>query len=93
MSNPLIPKWTGPYGGVPPFDRVKVEHFKPAIEAGMAEHLGEIERIASDPAAPTRASAAVRRIGKSRLDIVLQRSSSRPRRLRASGVRARSWNG
>ncbi len=53
MSNPLIPKWTGPYGGIPPFDRVKVEHFAPALEAAMAEHLAEIERIAADPAAPT----------------------------------------
>ena len=31
MSNPLMPEWSGPYGGVPPFDRVKVEHFKPAL--------------------------------------------------------------
>ena len=53
MSNPLIPKWTGPFGGVPPFDRVKVEHFKPALETAMAEHLEEIERIAADPATPT----------------------------------------
>jgi len=53
MTNPLIPKWTGPYGGVPPFDRVKVEHFKPALEAAMAENLEEIERIAADATAPT----------------------------------------
>jgi peptidyl-dipeptidase Dcp len=51
--NPLLPTWTGPYGGVPPFDKVEVEHFKPALEAGMAEALKEIEAIASDPAPPT----------------------------------------
>src|SRR6188768_2932178 len=53
MKNPLLAKWTGPYGGVPPFDQVKVEHFKPALEAAMAEALPEIDAIANDPAAPT----------------------------------------
>ena len=72
MSNPLIPKWTGPYGGVPPFDRVKVEHFKPALEAAMAEHLAEVERIAADPAAPTfeNTFAALERAGRT-LDRVM----------------------
>ena len=66
MSNPLIPKWTGPYGGLPPFDRVKVEHFKPALEAAMAEHLEEVERIAADTAAPTfeNTIAALERAGR-----------------------------
>ncbi|HLL73675.1 MAG TPA: M3 family metallopeptidase [Pyrinomonadaceae bacterium] len=53
QSNPLLAKWEGPYGGVPPFDRVRVEHFKPALEAAMAENLSEIEKIANDPAPPT----------------------------------------
>ncbi|HWK89005.1 MAG TPA: M3 family metallopeptidase, partial [Longimicrobium sp.] len=52
-SNPLLAPWTGPYGGVPPFDQVRVEHFKPALEAAMAENLAEIDRIARNPAAPT----------------------------------------
>jgi len=51
--NPLLPKWTGPYGGVPPFDQVKVEHFKPALEAGMAEALREIDAIANRTEPPT----------------------------------------
>src|SRR4030095_15871953 len=51
-QNPLAAKWEGPYGGVPPFDRVQVSLFKPALEAGMAEQLGEIDRIAGNPAAP-----------------------------------------
>src|ERR1700694_5314386 len=53
VENPLLPKWHGPLGGVPPFDQVKVEHFKPALEAAMAEQLAEIEKIAADPAPPT----------------------------------------
>ena len=52
-GNPLLAKWEGPYGGVPPFDRVKVAFFKPALEAAMAEQLGEIDRVAKNTAAPT----------------------------------------
>ena len=51
-NNPLLAKWEGPYGGVPPFDRVQVALFKPALEEAMAEQLKEIDSIASDPAAP-----------------------------------------
>jgi peptidyl-dipeptidase Dcp len=52
-ANILLVDWEGPYGGVPPFDRVQVAQFKPALEAGIAENLAEVERIAKDPAAPT----------------------------------------
>ncbi len=52
-ANPLLAPWAGPYGGVPPFDRVRVEHVAPALEAGMAEQLAAIERIAADPSPPT----------------------------------------
>ncbi|HEY3102610.1 MAG TPA: M3 family metallopeptidase [Pyrinomonadaceae bacterium] len=51
--NPLLAEWTGPYGGVPRFDLVKVELFKPALEAAMTENLAEVDKIAKDPAAPT----------------------------------------
>lgn len=54
--NPLNATWEGAYGGVPPFDRVQVSLFKPALEAAMAENLSEIDRIANDPAAPTFAN-------------------------------------
>jgi len=49
-DNPLLAKWEGPYGGVPPFDRVQIPLFKAALEAAMAEQLAEIQRIADDPA-------------------------------------------
>jgi peptidyl-dipeptidase Dcp len=71
-ENPLTAKWEGPYGGVPPFDRVQVPLFKPALEAAMAEQLVEIQRIAADPAAPDfentiaaleRAGATLDRVG------------------------------
>jgi peptidyl-dipeptidase Dcp len=51
--NPLLSEWSGPYGGLPPFDQVKVEYFKPALEAAMAENLAEIDKIADDSAPPT----------------------------------------
>jgi peptidyl-dipeptidase Dcp len=52
-DNPLLQTWAGPYGGVPPFDQVQVVHFKPALEAGMAAELADIDRIATDPGAAT----------------------------------------
>ncbi len=51
-SNPLVAKWEGPYGGIPPFDKVQIPLFKPALEAAMAEQLAEIQKIANDPAPP-----------------------------------------
>ncbi len=51
--NPLLAPWTGPYGGVPPFDRARPEQLQPALEAGIAEQLAEVDRIAADPSPPT----------------------------------------
>ena len=52
----LLAPWSGPYGGVPPFDKVRVREFEPALKAAMAEHLAEIDRIANDPAPATFAN-------------------------------------
>jgi peptidyl-dipeptidase Dcp len=51
--NPLLAEWVGPYGGVPPFDKVQVALFKPALESAMAENLSDIDRIAKQSTAPT----------------------------------------
>src|SRR5262249_21847286 len=66
-NNPLLAKWEGPYGGVPPFDRVQIPLFKPALEAAMAEQLTETEKIAADPAPPDfeNTIAALERSGQS----------------------------
>lgn len=37
----------------PPFNKIKDEDYQPAIEAGMAEQLKEIQAIADNPAPPT----------------------------------------
>lgn len=65
-SNLLLAEWTGPYAGVPPFDRVKVGDFKPALEEGMALALAEIDKIAANPAPPDfeNTVAALERSGR-----------------------------
>ncbi|WP_226702888.1 M3 family metallopeptidase [Microbulbifer elongatus] len=66
-SNALLAVWKGPYGGVPAFDKMKVEDLKPALEYGMAENLAQIEKIANNPEAPTFANTIeeMERSGKS----------------------------
>jgi peptidyl-dipeptidase Dcp len=51
--NPLLAEWVGPYGGLPPFDKVQVAMFKPALESAMTENLAEVENIARVRFAPT----------------------------------------
>ena len=53
QANVLLAPWTGPFGGAPAFDKVRVEDFKPALEAAMAEELREIDAIADNPAPAT----------------------------------------
>jgi len=65
-ENPLVAKWTGPFGGVPPFDKVRVADFRPALEKAMADELAEIDAIAANPEKPTFANtiAALESAGK-----------------------------
>jgi len=65
-ADTLLAEWTGPFGGVPPFDRVDVSGFASALEAAMAQNLAEIEAIANDPAAPDfdNTLAALERAGR-----------------------------
>ena len=66
QDNPLLPHWAGPYGGLPPFDKVSVDHFEPALEAGMEARLREVESIASSSEKPDfeNTIAALERSGK-----------------------------
>ncbi len=52
-ENILLQEWTGPYGGVPAFDKMKLEDVKPAMLRGMELHLADIDKITSNEAAPT----------------------------------------
>ncbi len=52
-SNVLLAEWTGPYGGVSAFDKMNLDALKPALEAGMARNLTEIDEIANNTEPPT----------------------------------------
>ena len=54
-GNPFYQEWDTPFG-VPPFDRIKNEHYMPAFEKGMAENLAEIDAIVNNAEAPTFAN-------------------------------------
>lgn len=52
----LLAEWTGPNGGVPPWDKVQTPLFKPAFDKASAEMLAEVDAIANNPAKPTFAN-------------------------------------
>jgi len=52
-ANPLLADWTGPYGGVPPWDKVKPELFPEAFQFGIDEQRREFLAIANNPAPAT----------------------------------------
>jgi peptidyl-dipeptidase Dcp len=51
-ENPLMQPSTLPFGALP-FDRISDSDYQPAIEAGMAQQLDEMNAIANNPAPPT----------------------------------------
>jgi len=52
-ENILLQEWTGDFGGVPAFDKMKLADVKPAILRGIELHLIEINAIADNEEAPT----------------------------------------
>lgn len=50
--NPFLQPSTLPFEA-PPFDKIQATDYQPAIEAGMKQHLAEVEKIAENPAPPT----------------------------------------
>ena len=90
-SNPFYAASTLPFGA-PPFDKIKDADYQPAIEAGMAQQLAEIGKIATNPAAPTfentlvamersgrllaRASAAFNGVSQANTNPVLQKAKT-----------------
>ena len=49
----LLAEWTGPFEGVPAFDKVELKGLIPALEEAMAMQLTEIDAIANNEAAAT----------------------------------------
>src|SRR5207249_7858728 len=65
MNNPLLEPWTHPFG-MPPFARIRPEHFQDAFEHAFAAHRSEIDAIASEQAQPSFANTieALERAGE-----------------------------
>ncbi len=50
-ENPFFCEWDTPFE-VPPFDKIKLEHFKPAYLKGMEEEVAEVNAIINNPEEP-----------------------------------------
>ncbi len=55
----LLSSYDGLYGGVPHFDEMDIAGVKPALEAGMAKNLAEVDAIASNPEPATFANTII----------------------------------
>lgn len=51
-DNPFMQEWNTPYG-VPPFDKIKTEHYLPAFEEGMRQQNEIIDNIVNNSEEPT----------------------------------------
>jgi peptidyl-dipeptidase Dcp len=65
-ENILLAEWTGPYGGVPPWDKVRPDLFPEAFQFGIDEQRGEVEAIANNiaPATFENTVAALEKAGE-----------------------------
>ena len=52
-GNVLLAEWTGPYGGVPAFDKMDLDDLTPALETGMERSLADIYAIGNSTNPPT----------------------------------------
>ena len=64
-SDPFVSEWTTPYG-LPPFQDIRIAHFRPAFDRAIAAHAAEIRDIAHNPEPPTFVNTveALERAGK-----------------------------
>lgn len=64
-TNPFAAPSTLPFE-LPPFAEIRPEHYRPAFEAGVAEHLAEIEAVVAEPEPATFANTveALERSGR-----------------------------
>ncbi|MDT9600289.1 M3 family metallopeptidase [Sphingosinicella rhizophila] len=71
-DNILLEDWRGPYGGIPPFDRVEPALFPAALQFAIDEQRREVLAITDNSAAPSFANTveALEKVGE-RLDRVL----------------------
>ncbi|WP_267845329.1 M3 family metallopeptidase [Robbsia betulipollinis] len=78
-SNPLFAEWPAPYG-LPPFAALHIDHFEPAFETALAQHMRELDAIAAQAAPPDfdNTIAAFDRAGRmaQRLELLLDNLAS-----------------
>ncbi|MEZ5994422.1 MAG: M3 family metallopeptidase [Hyphomonadaceae bacterium] len=65
-ENGLLKPWTGPHGGVPPWDLADAAAVPAALELGIALQTAEVNAIAANPATPTfeNTIAALQNVGR-----------------------------
>lgn len=51
-QNPFLTKYNTPHETVP-FDKIKTEHYEPAVKEGMKQQMAEVDAIVNNPKAPT----------------------------------------
>ena len=52
-GNTILQKWTGPYDGVPAWDKVKVSDFPKAFQATMDKVKADVNTVRDNPETPT----------------------------------------
>lgn len=57
-GNPFMEEWDTPYG-VPPFDKIKPEHYLPAFDEGMKQQKENIDAIVNSTEEPTFANTII----------------------------------
>ncbi len=55
-TNPVLAEWTGPYGGIPAFDKYTPALFAEAFDTGIKLARADIGKVANNPAAPAFAN-------------------------------------
>ena len=74
LNSPLLQPWTGPYGGVPPWNLVRSEEFVSAFDAAISESNADIEAITDNSEKPSfeNTIVAMERAGRtlSRLEAI-----------------------
>ena len=65
-GNPFFETWTTPWG-LPPFDRIRPEHFPPAFERAMTEEKAAVAAIGGNPEPPNFANTVAALEKSSRL--------------------------
>lgn len=51
-NNPLLQEWTTPHE-TPPFDKIQIEHYVPAVEYALAEAKADVDAIIANTEVPT----------------------------------------